>query len=153
MRSASMSLIYIRSGSPTIFKAVIAVLWPRQCLPWPKILSNCQRFAMSSPTCRLGVLASLCHSPMLVPLLHPLFLRTRPLPPFGWLLRPIIPSAANQGHDRIVFNFFCTPNYFPFPFSPYGPSLCIAPPLGPLLLHSHLLLVGCGVFRCQPAAV
>ena len=58
------------------------------------IIDNALYHHFSPSTRRLGALESLCHSPTFVPLLHPLFLHARPLPPFGWLLHPIIPSAA-----------------------------------------------------------
>ena len=79
MRGSTILLIYIKSGLPAIFEAVVAVFRPRWCVPWPKILCNhqwCARLLLSPSTCRLGALASLrCHSPTFVLLLHPFFLR------------------------------------------------------------------------------
>ena len=78
---------------------------------------------------RLGALASLCHSPTF-PLLHPLFIHARPLPPFGWLLHPIIPSAANQGHNEKVFIFSLHSKQFSIPILPMrsAPLHCTSSP-------------------------
>jgi hypothetical protein len=42
------------------------------------IIDNAVHCPLSPSTCRRGTLASLCHSPMFAPLLHPLLLRARP---------------------------------------------------------------------------
>ena len=82
------------------------------------IINDALHHHLSPSTHRLGALSSLYHSPMFGSLLHPLFLRACSLPPFGWLLRPIIPLAANQGHDRILFNFFLQSKQFSIPILP-----------------------------------
>ncbi len=78
MHGSTILLIYISSGSPAIFEAIVAVFWPRRYAPWSKILSNhqwCACLLLSPSTCRCGALASFCcHSPTFVPLLHPLLL-------------------------------------------------------------------------------
>jgi hypothetical protein len=80
VRGSILLIKYIRSGLPSILEAVITVLgsWRSASTQQHGITNYVIPPPLSPTTCKCGALASLCHSPMFVPLLHSLLPSTGP---------------------------------------------------------------------------
>ena len=107
------------STSPAVLEAVIVVLWPWCCAPWPHLSSNCWKCAtppFPSISHRCSILASCsCFLVFVSP-----FWSSSPSrsPVFGWLSHPVILIGGCQrpwpwwNHFQIVFGLQTMLNIF-----------------------------------------